>query len=105
MSRPRTGIAGEVRRGAGLFRLSGADAGEGARALLVVTGGDRERWLDGMVSNDVAGLEDEWHVHPDGRAKELFHNFLPIMESKCGPLSCTHCHDAHGRGLDLLRDR
>jgi hypothetical protein len=54
---------------------------------------------------DVAALEDEWHVHPDGRARELIHNLIPIMESKCGPLSCTHCHDAHGRGIpgDLYR--
>ncbi len=39
-----------VREGAGLFRL--AD-----RGLLRVTGGDRVRWLDGMLSNDVASLE------------------------------------------------
>lgn len=38
-----------VRRGAGLFRL--AD-----RGLLRVEGGDRVRWLDGMLSNDVANL-------------------------------------------------
>jgi len=38
-----------VRRGAGLFAL--AD-----RALLEVAGGDRVRWLQGQVSNDVAGL-------------------------------------------------
>ncbi len=39
-----------VRQSAGLFRL--AD-----RGLLRVTGGDRVRWLDGMLSNDVASLE------------------------------------------------
>lgn len=41
--------AAAVRRGAGLFALE-------ARGLLAVSGGDRVRWLDGMVSNDVAGL-------------------------------------------------
>ena len=43
-------LAARVRRGAGLFRLAG-------RGLLAVEGGDRVRWLDGMVSNDVAQLE------------------------------------------------
>jgi folate-binding protein YgfZ len=38
-----------VRAGAGLFR-------PGGRGLLRVAGGDRVRWLDGMVSNDVASL-------------------------------------------------
>jgi folate-binding protein YgfZ len=38
-----------VRRAAGLFSLDG-------RGLLSVRGGDRVRWLDGMLSNDVAGL-------------------------------------------------
>jgi len=42
-------LAASVRRGAGLFAL--AD-----RALLEVTGGDRVRWLQGQISNDVAGL-------------------------------------------------
>jgi folate-binding protein YgfZ len=42
--------AARIRRGAGLFRL-------GARGLLVVEGGDRVRWLDGMVSNRVDDLE------------------------------------------------
>ena len=37
------------RRGAGLFRL-------GARGLVVVEGGDRVRWLNGMLTNDVARL-------------------------------------------------
>ena len=37
------------RRGAGLFHL-------GARGLLVVEGGDRVRWLNGMLTNDVARL-------------------------------------------------
>jgi folate-binding protein YgfZ len=40
-----------VRRGAGLFRL-------GDRGLIAVEGGDRTRWLDGMVSNDVASLAE-----------------------------------------------
>jgi folate-binding protein YgfZ len=39
-----------ARRGAGLFRLRD-------RALFAVRGGDRVRWLDGMLSNDVARLE------------------------------------------------
>ena len=38
-----------VRRGAGLFR-------HGDRGLISVTGGDRTRWLQGMLSNDVAAL-------------------------------------------------
>jgi folate-binding protein YgfZ len=38
-----------ARRGAGLFRLR-------ERALFAVRGGDRVRWLDGMLSNDVARL-------------------------------------------------
>ena len=40
-----------VRRGAGLFRLEG-------RGLVVATGKDRSRWLDGRVSNDVASLAE-----------------------------------------------
>ena len=39
-----------VRAGAGIFRLSD-------RALIEVGGGDRVRWLDGMLSNDVTGLQ------------------------------------------------
>lgn len=38
-----------TRRAAGLFALAG-------RGLLEVRGGDRARWLDGMVSNDVSRL-------------------------------------------------
>jgi folate-binding protein YgfZ len=41
--------AARVRRGAGLFAL--AD-----RGILRVEGGDRRRWLDGMLSNDVGRL-------------------------------------------------
>jgi folate-binding protein YgfZ len=41
--------ADAVRRGAGLFLLRD-------RALLAVRGSDRVRWLDGMLSNDVASL-------------------------------------------------
>jgi len=41
--------AAAVRRGAGLFRL-------GERGLLCVEGADRVRWLNGMVTNDVATL-------------------------------------------------
>jgi glycine cleavage system aminomethyltransferase T len=41
--------AAAVRRGAGLFRLP-------QRGVLAVEGRDRVRWLDGMLSNDVAGL-------------------------------------------------
>lgn len=47
---------------------------------------------------DVNGLEDEKHLHPDGRARELIHNYVPILESRCGPIRCTKCHDPHGRG-------
>ena len=39
-----------VRSGAGLFRLRG-------RGLVRVTGEDRARWLNGMISNEVAALE------------------------------------------------
>jgi len=42
-------VAAEVRRGAGLFDLP-------ARGVLAVQGGDRTRWLNGMISNDVARL-------------------------------------------------
>jgi folate-binding protein YgfZ len=42
-------LARAVRRGAGLFELDD-------RALLEVGGGDRVRWLQGQISNDVAGL-------------------------------------------------
>jgi len=45
---------------------------------------------------DPNGLEDRKHLHPDGRARELIHNLLPIMTSSCGPLSCSLCHDPHG---------
>lgn len=62
--------------------------------LLVKTGfrpGD-----DLYGSYDLAGLEDERHLHPDGRAKELIHNHVPTLESRCGPIRCTKCHDPHG---------
>ncbi len=42
--------AAAIRASAGIFRLSD-------RALIEVSGGDRIRWLDGMLSNDVAGLQ------------------------------------------------
>jgi folate-binding protein YgfZ len=42
-------LARAVRRGAGLFEL-------GDRALLEVAGGDRVRWLQGQISNDVTAL-------------------------------------------------
>ena len=42
--------ADAVRRAAGLFRLS-------HRSVIAVRGGDRVRWLGGMVSGDVASLE------------------------------------------------
>jgi folate-binding protein YgfZ len=41
--------AAAVRKGVGIFHLS-------ERGLIEVGGGDRVRWLDGMLSNDVAGL-------------------------------------------------
>jgi len=47
-------------------------------------------------SYDLAGLEDERHLHPDGRAKELIHNHVPTLESRCSPIRCTKCHDPHG---------
>ncbi|MDH3212480.1 MAG: aminomethyl transferase family protein [Myxococcales bacterium] len=43
--------AAAVRRGAGLFRIA-------HRGLVAVEGADRVRWLDGMVSNDVAALAE-----------------------------------------------
>jgi len=43
--------ADAVRAGVGLFRLSD-------RGLIEVTGGDRVRWLDGMLSNDVTRLKE-----------------------------------------------
>jgi folate-binding protein YgfZ len=42
--------AAAVRRGAGLFRGL-------PRGVIAVAGSDRTRWLNGMISNDVAGLE------------------------------------------------
>jgi len=45
-------LATQVRESAGLFHLHG-------RALLTVDGEDRVRWLNGMVSNDVAKLRAE----------------------------------------------
>ena len=44
-------LAAAVRRGVGLFPMS-------SRGLIEVRGGDRERWLDGMVSNHVAALAE-----------------------------------------------
>lgn len=44
--------AERVRRGAGLFRLDD-------RGAIEVRGGDRVRWLDGMLTNDVRGLRPE----------------------------------------------
>jgi folate-binding protein YgfZ len=41
--------AAAVRAGAGIFRLSD-------RGLVEVVGGDRIRWLDGMLSNDITSL-------------------------------------------------
>jgi folate-binding protein YgfZ len=42
--------AAAVRKGAGIFHLS-------ERGLIEVAGGDRVRWLDGMLSNDVTALQ------------------------------------------------
>jgi folate-binding protein YgfZ len=42
--------AAAVRTGAGIFQLS-------ERGLIEVGGGDRVRWLDGMLSNDVTSLQ------------------------------------------------
>jgi folate-binding protein YgfZ len=44
--------AAAVRKAAGIFRLSG-------RGLVAVDGGDRVRWLDGMLSNDVVRLRND----------------------------------------------
>jgi predicted CXXCH cytochrome family protein len=68
-----------------------------AEAELIVPGfraGD-----DLFAFKDVHGLEDRKRVMVDGRANELIHNLVPIMQSRCGPISCTKCHDAHGRGI------
>jgi predicted CXXCH cytochrome family protein len=46
---------------------------------------------------DVNGLEDSKHLYPDGRARELIHNLVPVTESRCAPVRCTECHDPHGR--------
>ncbi len=50
MTRTAAERAVAVRRGAGLFDLEG-------RGLLVVEGADRVRWLNGMLTRDVAALE------------------------------------------------
>jgi folate-binding protein YgfZ len=42
--------AAAVREGAGIFRLTD-------RSVIEVGGADRVRWLDGMLSNDIAGLQ------------------------------------------------
>ncbi len=47
---------------------------------------------------DLAGLDDAKHLYPDGRASELIHNLLPNMTTRCGPISCSKCHDPHGSG-------
>jgi predicted CXXCH cytochrome family protein len=52
---------------------------------------------DLFAAIDPAGLEDAKHLYPDGRARELIHNLLPTMTSRCGPMTCTTCHDPHGR--------
>lgn len=44
-------LASAVRRGAGLFRPV-------PRAVVGVVGSDRVRWLNGMITNDVAGLDN-----------------------------------------------
>jgi aminomethyltransferase len=46
--------AQRCRASAGLFRLGAG--GSDARGLVVVEGGDRVRWLNGMLTNDVARL-------------------------------------------------
>ena len=42
-------LAAAIRASAGIFRLPD-------RGLIEVGGGDRARWLDGMLSNDVTSL-------------------------------------------------
>jgi len=51
MSEVARGVAA-ARQVAALFELPG-------RAVVEVSGGDRERWLDGMVSNQIVGLSPE----------------------------------------------
>ncbi len=68
-----------------------------AEALMVDPGFRPGKNLFDFV--DVAGLEDTTHTYPDGRAKELIHSLIPSMQSRCGPMSCTKCHDPHGSGL------
>jgi len=48
---------------------------------------------------DVHGLEDDAHLYPDGRAKELIHVYMQDRQSRCGPIACTKCHDPHGSGI------
>jgi aminomethyltransferase len=50
--RDLSAVVAAVRRGAGLFVLEN-------RGLVEVTGEDRGRWLNGMLSNDVEALGDE----------------------------------------------
>ncbi|MEE8103961.1 MAG: HEAT repeat domain-containing protein [Planctomycetota bacterium] len=47
---------------------------------------------------DVHGLEDDAHLYPDGRAKELIHAFMQHEQSPCSAMKCTTCHDPHGSG-------
>ncbi|MHC4937565.1 MAG: cytochrome c3 family protein [Planctomycetota bacterium] len=57
---------------------------------------------DLFAAIDPAGLEDAKHLYPDGRARELIHNLLPTKMSRCGPMTCSTCHDPHGRGTPGL---
>ena len=50
---------------------------------------------DLFAHKDVHGLEDRKHLMVDGRANELIHNLVPIMQSKC--------RDASG-GPDLVHE-
>jgi predicted CXXCH cytochrome family protein len=81
-------------------QICGQCHAEGERVLPGYRPGD-----DLFAFVDAAGLEDERHLAADGRATELIHNLVPTMESRCGPIACTKCHDPHGRGIpgDLYR--
>ena len=82
-------LADAVRRGAGLFRLE-------ARGLVAVTGADARRWLDGMVSGDVAALD------PEGPARHCYAMLLTPIGRIVADLHVLALPD--GFWLDLERE-